>query len=144
MPLEVKLGKVYVVGEAGEDVALESESRHIRISEYAQTCQHVRQNGTTTSAYCERRFMQWQERLNHSLHLSLLLFGAGLITCFSSLNDVVSYTALVVYSIVVAVCIFFSFANVKTIDRARKNRDTRNLNLSAKCVSLNCVLESTN
>ena len=34
------------------------------------------------------------------LHLGLLLFGAGLITCFFSLNNVVAYTALVTYSIV--------------------------------------------
>ena len=44
------------------------------------------------------------------LHLSLLLFGAGLITCFFSLNDVVAYTALVVYSIVGAVYILLSIA----------------------------------
>ncbi|KAF8490159.1 hypothetical protein F5888DRAFT_1136181 [Russula emetica] len=44
------------------------------------------------------------------LHLSLLLFGAGLITSFFSLNDVVAYTALVVYSIVGAVYILLSIA----------------------------------
>jgi hypothetical protein len=44
------------------------------------------------------------------LHLSLLLFGAGLITCFFSINDVVAYAALVVYSIVGAVYILLSIA----------------------------------
>jgi hypothetical protein len=44
------------------------------------------------------------------LHLSLLLFGAGLITCFFSLNNVVAYTVLVVYSIVGAVYILLSIA----------------------------------
>lgn len=44
------------------------------------------------------------------LHLSLLLFGAGLITCFFSLNNVVAYTALVAYSIVGAVYILLSIA----------------------------------
>ena len=44
------------------------------------------------------------------LHLSLLLFGAGLITCFFSLNDVVAYAVLVVYSIVGAVYILLSIA----------------------------------
>jgi hypothetical protein len=44
------------------------------------------------------------------LHLSLLLFGAGLITCFFSLNGVVAHTALVVYSIVGAVYILLSIA----------------------------------
>jgi hypothetical protein len=34
------------------------------------------------------------------LHLGFLLFGAGLITCFFSLNNVVAYTVLVAYSIV--------------------------------------------
>ncbi len=44
------------------------------------------------------------------LHLGLLLFGAGLITYFFSLNDVVAYTALVVYSIFGAVYILLSIA----------------------------------
>lgn len=34
------------------------------------------------------------------LHLGFLLFGAGLITCFFSLNNIVAYTVLVAYSIV--------------------------------------------
>ena len=33
------------------------------------------------------------------LHLAILLFGAGLITCFFTFNNVVAYTALVAYSI---------------------------------------------
>ena len=44
------------------------------------------------------------------LHLSLLLFGAGLITCFFSLNNFMAYTALFVYSIVGAVYILLSIA----------------------------------
>ena len=44
------------------------------------------------------------------LHLSLLLFGAGLITWFFSLNGIVAYTALFVYSIVGAVYILLSVA----------------------------------
>jgi hypothetical protein len=44
------------------------------------------------------------------LHLSLLLFGTGLITCFFSLNDVVAYTALAVCSIVGAAYILLSIA----------------------------------
>ena len=58
-----------------------------------------------------------QHRLDHVisaipllLHLSLLLFGAGLITYFFSLNDVVAYTALVGYSVVGAVYILLSIA----------------------------------
>ena len=42
------------------------------------------------------------------LHLGLLLFGAGLITCFFSLNNVVAYTALGAYSIVGASYILLS------------------------------------
>jgi len=33
------------------------------------------------------------------LHLAILLFGAGLITCFFTFNNVVAYTALVAYAI---------------------------------------------
>jgi len=46
------------------------------------------------------------------LHLSLLLFGAGLITCYYSLNDVVAYTALLVYSVVGTVYILLSIASL--------------------------------
>jgi hypothetical protein len=58
-----------------------------------------------------------QHRLNQVIsaipslrHLSLLLFGVGLITCFFSLDDVVAYTALVVYSIVGTVYILLTIA----------------------------------
>ncbi len=44
------------------------------------------------------------------LHIGILLFGAGLIICFFSLNDVVAYTALVVYSIVGALYVLLSIA----------------------------------
>jgi hypothetical protein len=44
------------------------------------------------------------------LHLGLLLFGAGLITCFFSLNNVVAYTVLVAYSIVGALYMLLSIS----------------------------------
>ena len=46
------------------------------------------------------------------LHLSPLLFGAGLITCFFSLNEVVAYTALLVYSIIGTVHVLLSIASL--------------------------------
>jgi hypothetical protein len=58
----------------------------------------------------EHRLDQVINAIPSLLHLSLLLFGAGLITCFFSLNDIVAYTALGVYSIIGAVYILLTIA----------------------------------
>ena len=44
------------------------------------------------------------------LHLAILLFGAGLITCFFSLNNIIAYTALGAYSIVGASYLFITIS----------------------------------
>ncbi|KAI0247718.1 hypothetical protein BJV78DRAFT_1285305 [Lactifluus subvellereus] len=44
------------------------------------------------------------------LHLAILLFGAGLITCFFSLNNIMAYTALGAYSVIGASYLFLTIS----------------------------------
>ena len=88
------------------------------------------------------------------LHLSLLLFGAGLITCFFSINNVVAYVALVVYSIVGAIYIILSIAPLINLSspfktpisnflwRTMQFTQLAVLNATrtfASCMSINCI-----
>lgn len=78
------------------------------------------------------------------LHLSLLLFGAGLITCFFNLNDVVAYTALLFYSIFGAVYILLSIAPLIDLSSPFKTPISNLLWSTLQLIQLNilCAIRS--
>ncbi|KAF8489656.1 hypothetical protein F5888DRAFT_1621830, partial [Russula emetica] len=88
-----------------------------RIQEYlsCSRCHTVPSTRTRIRAYLfdglrQHSLDQMISAIPSLLHLSLLLFGVGLIMYFFTLNNVVAYTALVVYSIVGTVYILLTIA----------------------------------